>query len=168
MKTTTLNLLTIIFCCTVLFSCSSEDDGIYFDETSETYDVNSVTYCELETEILDLVNAHRESIGLKTLSTLTIVSGVADGHTNYMIESGKISHDNFAERAQELMNNANAKSVGENVAYGYTTAESVVNGWLNSDSHREVIETASYTHFGISTNTNSEGRNFFTQMFVKI
>ena len=168
MKTATLNLLTIITFCLVLFSCSNEDDGIYFDEKVETYDVEKVSYCELETEVLTLVNNHRESIGLNKLITLNIISGVSDGHTDYMIQSGKISHDNFTDRAQELMNNANAKSVGENVAYGYTTAENVVNGWLNSESHREVIETASYTHFGISTNTNPEGHNYFTQIFIKI
>lgn len=167
MKSLTLNLLSIAIFSFVLFSCSPEDDGIYFDENSEIYDENNVSYCPLETEILTLVNQHRASLGLSNLSNLNIVSSVADGHTNYMIESGKISHDNFDQRTQALMNKANAKSVAENVAFGYSTAKGVLEGWLNSESHRQVIENPNFTHFGISTNTNESGRNYFTQIFIK-
>ncbi|MFZ3273609.1 MAG: CAP domain-containing protein, partial [Lutibacter sp.] len=89
------------------------------------------------------------------------------GHTDYMIEVGAISHDNFAERAQILMEQAGAKTVGENVAYGFSTAEGVVNGWLNSEGHRKIIENPDYTHFGISTDSNTENRNYFTNIFIK-
>jgi len=166
MKPHILKLSLVVFLSFVLFSCSKEDDGIYLNQTAEVVNKN-VTYSKIENDILDLVNAHRTSLGLSTLSKLNVVSGVADGHTEYMIETGTISHDNFDERAQELMNNAGAKSVAENVAYGYTTAESVVNGWLNSPEHKAIIENPNFTHFGISTEANSDGRNFFTQMFIK-
>ena len=98
---------------------------------------------------------------------LNIVSVVADNHTNYMVETGKISHDNFDNRSQYLINNANAKSVGENVAFGYSSAEGVFSGWLKSESHKRVIENPYYTHFGISVELNAEGRNYFTQIFIK-
>ncbi len=166
MKPLTLKLSLLVFLSFVLFSCSKEDDGIYLNQTAEVINKN-VTYSKIESNILDLVNAHRTSIGLSTLTKMNLVSGVADGHTEYMIETGQISHDNFDERAQELMDKAGAKSVGENVAYGYTTAESVVNGWLNSPEHKAIIENPNFTHFGISTEANSDGRNFFTQMFIK-
>jgi uncharacterized protein YkwD len=166
MKPHILKLSLVVFLSFVLFSCSKEDDGIYLNQTAEVANKN-VTYSKIENDILDLVNAHRTSLGLSTLSKLNVVSGVADGHTEYMIETGTISHDNFDERAQELMDNAGAKSVAENVAYGYTTAESVVNGWLNSSEHKAIIENPNFTHFGISTEANSDGRNFFTQMFIK-
>ncbi|MDX1829396.1 MAG: CAP domain-containing protein [Lutibacter sp.] len=166
MKPHILKLSLVVFLSFVLFSCSKEDDGIYLNQTAEVVNKN-VTYSKIENDILDLVNAHRTSLGLSTLSKLDVVSGVADGHTEYMIETGTISHDNFDERAQELMDNAGAKSVAENVAYGYTTAESVVNGWLNSPEHKAIIENPNFTHFGISTEANNDGRNFFTQMFIK-
>jgi len=150
-----------------MFSCSKADDTIYFDETAEVNTVETTSYTALESEILVLVNTHRVSIGLKELNSLPAVSNIAKGHTNYMIESGKISHDNFDQRAKTLMDKEHAISVGENVAYGYSTAESVLKGWLNSDTHRAVIENPDFTHFGISTITNSEGRNFFTQLFIK-
>ena len=158
--------LALIFSFTIV-SCSNDDDGIYFDETNEIINVENVTYTEIETEILTLVNSYRKSINLSELSPLNIVSSVADGHTKYMIENDQISHDNFDKRSQSLMANAGAKSVAENVAYGYTSAESALQGWLNSDSHRSVIENPHFTHFGISTEQNSNGRNFFTHIFIK-
>lgn len=149
-----------------LFSCSNDDDGIYFDESSEINIVEKTTYSSIELEILDLVNEHRQSIGLNTLKPLDIVSNVAEGHTNYMIENGQISHDNFPTRSEKLMKTAKAKAVGENVAYGYGSASGVLDGWLNSKGHREVIESSKYTHFGISTECNMQGRNYFTHIFI--
>ncbi|SNR61785.1 Cysteine-rich secretory protein family protein [Lutibacter agarilyticus] len=166
MKSLTPKLIAVLILSIALFSCSNDEDGIYFDETSEITIVEKIQYSTIELEILDLVNAHRQSIDLQTLKTLDIVSGVAEGHTNYMIETGQISHDNFPKRSEVLIKNAKAKAVGENVAYGYGSAEAVVNGWLNSEGHREVIESTKYTHFGISTECNSEGRNYFTHMFI--
>ncbi len=166
MKTYAPKLFALLLLTTILFSCSKEDDGVYFNENSEVVNAK-VAYSPIESEIIGLVNAHRTSLGLNALRTLDIVSGVADGHTEYMIEVGQISHDNFSERAQILMDQADAKTVGENVAYGYSTAEGVVNGWLNSDSHRKIIENPDYTHFGISTESNTENKNYFTNIFIK-
>lgn len=166
MKSLTPKLIAVLILSIALFSCSNDEDGIYFDETSEVVVEENIQYSTIEIEILDLVNAHRQNLGLKTLKSLDIVSSVAEGHTNYMIETGQISHDNFAERSEALIKNAHAKAVGENVAYGYGSAEAVVNGWLNSEGHRKVIESTKYTHFGISTESNSEGRNYFTHMFI--
>ncbi|MBI9041254.1 CAP domain-containing protein [Lutibacter sp.] len=166
MKTSFLNLLALFAVSTILFSCSPADDGIYF-ENSEVVNTTNVTYTTMENDILALVNAHRTSLGLTSLAPLDIISGVADGHTEYMIEVGSVNHDNFSQRAQNLMDNAGAKTVGENVAYGFSTAEGVVNGWLNSPEHKSIIENPNYTHFGISTETNKENRNYFTQIFIK-
>ena len=167
MKPLSIKFFSVILLSAVLFSCSKEDDGIYFNETIEVVNINDVSYSEIETEILNLVNEHRKSIGLSNLTLLNIISGVADGHTSYMIEEGVVSHDNFNIRTESLINNANAKSVAENVAYGYNSAQSVLNGWLNSDAHKKIIESEAYTHFGISTESNNEGRNYFTQIFIK-
>jgi len=167
MKSIAPKLLVCFFLSVLLFSCAKEDDGIYFNESNEELSSTPIEYSAIETEILDLVNNYRNGINLQSLNSLNVISSVADSHTEYMIEKGKISHDNFDQRAQTLMNKANAKTVAENVAYGYTSAESVVNGWLNSESHRSIIENPNFTHFGISTESNNEGRNYFTNIFIK-
>lgn len=165
MKTLSLKLSLVVLFSFVLFSCSN-DDGIYFDESSEVLS-SDLSYSEIEYEILDLVNQHRSELGLSILKPLNIVSNTANGHTEYMIQAGQISHDNFSERSKNLMEKANAKLVGENVAYGFNSAEGVVKGWLNSDSHKAIIENPKYTHFGISTEAcATTGRNYFTQIFI--
>ncbi|HKJ06525.1 MAG TPA: CAP domain-containing protein [Flavobacteriaceae bacterium] len=151
----------------ILFtSCSKEDDGIYFEDTNATIETSYVTYSPIETEILELINIHRETIGLNKLSTLNIVSQVAEDHTEYMVETGNVNHDNFQKRVQLLKQNASAKTVGENVAYGFASASGVVKGWLNSPEHKKIIENPDYTHFGISTECNNDGRNYFTHIFI--
>lgn len=166
MKTLAPKLFVLFLSISILFSCAKEDDGVYFNENSEVTNAK-VVYSSIESEIVSMVNAHRISLGLSTLNTLNIISGVADGHTDYMIEAGIISHDNFAQRAETLMTEAGAKTVGENVAYGYSTAEGVVKGWLNSDGHRKIIENPDYTHFGISMEISADNRNYFTNIFIK-
>jgi uncharacterized protein YkwD len=148
----------------MVISCSnSGNDEIYFNELS----LKPVSYTSLETEVLDKINDYRTSIGDPILKKLDIVSAVADSHTEYMVETGKVDHSGFEERQKNLMEKANAKSVGENVAYGYTTSTEVVNAWLKSESHRALIENKNYTHFGISTEKNDLGRNYYTIIFIK-
>lgn len=168
MKSIILKLSSSLLLCLVLISCAKGDEmeETYISE-NKTVDIENVSYTSLEKDVLDLVNSHRASLGLNELEIMNLISSVADSHTKYMIENGKVSHDNFDERANILMQNANAKSVGENVAFGYTNAEDVFNGWLNSESHKAAIEKSSYTHMGISTECNNNGRNYYTNIFIK-
>ncbi len=163
MKTLQYKLALFLFVNILFISCSSEDDGIYFEKINET----KFEYTDIELEILDLINNYRATKGLQSLKRLDIISSIALTHTNYMVKKGEANHDNFPQRHENLVLNAAAKSVGENVAYGFSSANSVVNAWISSESHRKIIENESYTHFGISTEQNSEGRYFFTQLFIK-
>lgn len=166
LNSTLLKLTFVVLISSFLASCAEEEDGIFFDQNSDYLSKVDVTYSDIEIEILDLVNEYRKGMNLSELKRLDIVSSVANTHTNYMIEVGQISHDNFDQRSQTLMKNSQAKKVGENVAYGYSSAKGVVNGWLNSAGHKKVIESTEYTHFGISTDSNKEGRNYFTHIFI--
>ena len=165
MKAITLKLTYAILLSVFLISCSSDDDGLY-DETSKLVDV-SVSYTVLEYQIFSLVNDHRVEIGLNPLGIINVISNEAEGHTDYMIGVGEPSHDNFDVRYSNLVKKVEAKSVGENIAYGFSSAEAVVKAWLNSPGHRRNIENVNYTDFGISTKQNNEGRNYFTHIFIK-
>ncbi|MFC0604794.1 CAP domain-containing protein [Winogradskyella pulchriflava] len=120
----------------------------------------------IEIEIMELINVHRINEGLNPLNDHSTVKAVAYTHTDYMIEVNNVSHDNFFQRKQSLQLNANANIVSENVAYGFNSAESVVNAWLNSPSHKENIE-GDYTDFDISAEQNNEGKWYFTNIFIK-
>jgi uncharacterized protein YkwD len=140
----------------LVVSCSKED------LSSNEIDV-SFTITE---QILDLANEHRISIGKEKLIRSIDADQVADIHTNYMIDQGLISHDNFYKRMEELKDLVNAKAVGENVAFGYASGESVMEGWLNSPGHKANIE-GDFTHVGISAIKDENGRYYYTQLFYR-
>ncbi|WP_111707572.1 CAP domain-containing protein [Lutibacter citreus] len=161
----TLPLIGLCFIVISMFmSCTSDDENEnLFNSTYEA----KITYSPIENEVLSIVNDYRSNKGLNKLDRLNIISSVAETHSKYMAEKGIASHDHFSERNEELIDYANAKKVAENVAYGFSSSQDVVNAWLKSDEHRKIIENAEYTHFGISTKTDNEGRLYFTHIYIK-
>ncbi|MDV7187583.1 CAP domain-containing protein [Lutibacter sp. TH_r2] len=160
--------LLVLFALTllVLNSCSTETEEIeIYNQVSEKINCSSLN-C-FENEVLNAVNDYRVSLGLIQLKTNDLASIEAETHTEYMIDAGKVSHDNFVERQKKLVENANAIKVGENVAFGYLTANEVLEAWLSSSSHKALIENPYYTHFGISIEASNTGKNYFTQIFIK-
>ena len=145
-------------------SCSAEKTP---EETVTTIDLNNPPDVKLnEIEILQLINEHRISMDLDPLVDHSLVKAVAFTHTDYMIEANSISHDNFYDRKESLEVNAEAVKVSENVAYGFSSPESLVNAWLNSPSHRETIE-GDFTDFDISAEQNVNGKWYYTNIFIK-
>lgn len=146
------------------FSCSTdsiEEDKI--EAITSTYVPQTKV---IEIEILELINDHRISLGLNVLNNMSTIKAEAFGHTDYMVVNNVVSHDNFYQRKQNLVKKVGATRVGENVAYAYSSAESVVNAWLNSAGHKEVIE-GDYTDFDIAAEKNAEGKWYYTNIFVK-
>lgn len=122
---------------------------------------------EMSNEILGLINTHRIELGLNSLiKDSSYASAYSVMHSKYMIETQSVNHNNFFIRSNGLKEKG-AISVAENVAYGYSNAESVVNAWLNSEGHKQVIE-GDYTHlgFGILT-SDTNNRIYFTTLFYK-
>jgi len=155
-------VLLLVFLCLSISACEKE-------ELNNEIDLNNSTlhYEAIELEVTKLVNNYRSQLGLSTLTVLNLVSKVAETHSKYMVEQEVISHDNFEVRLSNLMENTAALNVGENVAFGYQTAEELLKGWLNSPTHRRNIEAKSFTDFGISAKKNASGHYYFTQIFIE-
>ncbi|HKJ48263.1 MAG TPA: CAP domain-containing protein, partial [Christiangramia sp.] len=120
----------------------------------------------IEVEILEEINIYRKALGLSELRAMAELSLESEGHNEYMIEEGVVSHDNFSLRASKIMNKVGARAVAENVGFGYRTSEAVVNAWLKSKGHRENVE-GEYSHIGISVRQDENGKNYFTNIFIK-
>lgn len=161
MKTFCLKTCVAVFSFAILFSsvsCSKDD-------ISEN-DIEKAEAISMAEEILQLVNAHRVSIGKEVLSFNELANDLAYDHTLYMIEQKDISHDDFDNRSDRLIAEENANRTGENVAYGQRSAKAVMDAWLNSSGHRRNIE-GDFTHIGIAVIKNSAGTYYFTQLFLK-
>jgi len=116
--------------------------------------------------VLDAVNEYRSSLGLNTLVFTDNAYDEAESHTEYMISKGQLSHDNFRTRASRISQKTNASCVAENVAKNYNTAETVLNAWLNSNSHKNTIE-GDFTHTTITVRKDANETLFYTQIFIK-
>lgn len=165
MYTITKQLCLTLVCVLMFTSCAK--DEIADDSALKTADlVDYAAYSEIELEILTAVNDHRINLGLSELKRVDGITFLASDHNTYMIEQKKVSHDNFQKRYSALVNDIGAKSVSENVGYGYRTAEAVVRAWVNSEGHRKNIE-GNFTHFGISVAQDEDGKNYFTNIFAR-
>jgi uncharacterized protein YkwD len=150
-----------------MFSSCSQDTDLAEEDLIKTADlVDFAAYSQMELEILNAVNTHRTGMGLSVLKRVDGITYQAYDHNKYMIARNEISHDNFSKRYTTLVNEIGAKSVSENVGSGFSSANAVVKAWLNSEGHKKNIE-GNNTHFGISVTQDSNGMNYFTNIFVR-
>ena len=162
MKTYYSKTYLILICFALLIaaiSCSKDD-------TTNEDDIEKEERLTVADEILQIVNDHRLSIGENTLEINTLATNLANEHTEYMIAQNDISHDDFNQRSDRLIDEENATRTGENVAYGQRSASAVMEAWLNSSGHRKNIE-GDFTHIGIGVIKNDAGVYYFTQIFLK-
>ncbi len=158
----------LVLVCILTFASCSKDNEIP-EENAQNKSVelvNTFAYTAIESDILDAVNKYRQSIGLNSLIKVDEVTLQADEHTVYMTTNEVVNHDNFNVRYSNLVNGVGAKSVAENVAYGYDSADAVVKAWIASEGHKENIE-GNFTHFGIAVDQDKNGKNYFTNIFMR-
>lgn len=157
-------LLTLVFLALFTFSCSTDD---LQDETLNQTVLSKVPKSKtIELDIMERINTYRIEKGLNPLHNLDVVKKVAFSHTDYMVAVNAVNHDNFYQRKNSLVHEVGATKVSENVAYAYSTAESVVNAWINSPDHLANIE-GDFTDFEISAEQNAEGKWYYTNIFIK-
>jgi len=159
---------TLCYCVTIasflLISCSVGALENINPNTSKTTSLPETKI--IETKTLELINEHRDSLGLNLLKTLTTIKVQAYLHTDYMLTNNQVSHHNFLKRSANLKRNSGAIVVSENVAYAYNSSRSVYSAWLRSESHKKIIE-GEFTHFDISAERDQLGYWYFTNIFIK-
>ena len=122
------------------------------------------TASTLERRVVELVNEQRAAYGL---SALTLSEQLCDGarlKSQDMKNNDYFSHESptygtpFA-MMQQL--GISYRTAGENIAMGYSTAEAVVNAWMNSEGHRANILNGTYTQIGVG-----EVDGYWAQWFI--
>lgn len=136
------------------------------DPEKDLHQSEALTLFDVEAEVFDLINSHRSSKGLTLLTDLDVAYPKAAEHTEYMIFTGEPSHDYFYDREAYLISEAGATKVAENVAYAFRSAKGAVNAWLESSSHKAIIE-GDFTHGAICVMKDDQGKYFYTHIFVK-
>jgi uncharacterized protein YkwD len=91
----------------------------------------------LVVQVADLINAYRKDHGLGPLVDSADLSALAAEHSHQMAGVRQLSHAGFQARFQRSRSNVCV----ENVAFGFSSAERLVQGWRASPAHhRNLLE----------------------------
>ena len=103
-------------------------------------------------QVLALTNQFRAQNGLAALKANLELNAAAQGHSEDMANQDYFDHTGKNgslpwDRAKVV--GYEARTMGENIAAGQTTPESVVQGWINSPGHRANLLNANFTELGV-------------------
>ncbi|MGZ8693810.1 MAG: CAP domain-containing protein [Gaiellaceae bacterium] len=121
--------------------------------------------------VLALINAHRATVGAPALVTSTSLTAAAVWKARHMAMYQYMAHDDPAPPvARSTLDRIAACGYagagwGENIAYGYSTPQAVVAGWLGSPGHRANIEQRGFLSTGIGAAVGSSGAVYWAQTF---
>lgn len=139
--------------------------------TTPTYIAQSTNpFASIEQAVHAQINQYRQQHGLSLLTIDERISNIARTHSQNMASKAvPFSHDGFQARVQTIGTMIPYRAAAENVAYnmGYSDpATKAVQGWLNSQGHRQNIE-GNYNITGIGVAKNAKGEYYFTQIFIR-
>ncbi|PLX32778.1 MAG: CAP domain-containing protein [Ignavibacteria bacterium] len=155
-------LAVLLISISILVSCS-DDDG-----TGPV--VTDPGIPEVENRVHTLINQYRVEQGLAPLTMADVMTTQARIHSRNMADGDvPFSHDGFEDRVEVIKTQINIAGAAENVARnsGFSDpAQISVNGWIDSDGHRNNIE-GDYDLTGIGVSQSSGGVYYLTQLFAK-
>lgn len=121
-----------------------------------------------EAEVVRLVNIERQKAGLAPLKASSQLSNVARMKSKDMADKNYFSHTSPTYGSPfDMMKQfgISYRTAGENIAKGYLSPASVMNGWMNSSGHRANILNSSFGTIGVGA-YKVGSTIYWTQMFT--
>lgn len=122
--------------------------------------------------VLKLINQERQKKGLSALKMDNTLNAAADARAKEIVKSFSHTRPNGTS-CFTILDEAKYKvsytMAGENIAAGYSSADAVMTGWMNSDGHRANILNSGYDKVGIGYYYSSSQpyRYYWVQIFIK-
>ena len=130
----------------------------FFDEDEKP---TKFTPNEFELKVFELTNTERAKHGLPPLIWHDSLAIAARGHSEDQMFNNITGHtgsDGSTVRQRiERAGITGLRAWAENCAYGYSTPEAVIAGWMDSPGHRANILNATVTHLGVGYVTRAQG-----------
>lgn len=121
---------------------------------------------DFASQVAALVNAERAKYGLSALTVDTKVQQAALVRAKETAQSFSHTRPNGSSFSTALTEaGVSYRTAGENIAYGQTTPQQVMNAWMNSSGHRANILNANYTTIGVGY-TVINGTAYWAQLFT--
>lgn len=122
------------------------------------------TYAE---QVVDLVNKERAKAGLNKVTLNKKIESAALTRAYEIEKSFSHTRPNGTSFSTVLReHNISYRGSGENIAWGQSSPEAVMNAWMNSSGHRANILNPNFREMGVGYYKNSTGRKHWTQLFV--
>lgn len=114
--------------------------------------------------VAELVNAERAKYGLAPLSVRSDLAEYAQLRSTEIINNFEHKRPDGSSPLGYVLGLSGIRSAGENIAWGQTSPEAVMNAWMNSEGHRNNILASKYTTIGVGC-CKSGGTFYWTQIF---
>jgi uncharacterized protein YkwD len=134
---------------------------------TKTTEAGDASFATLEAQVITLTNNQRVANGCGALRTDSRLTAAARAHSADMVTNNMFSHtgtDGSDFVARETRAGYSAASA-ENIAWGYPTAQAVVDGWMNSPGHRANILNCGSVAVGVGVAKKADGTLYYTQDF---
>lgn len=127
---------------------------------------NGTSQGDFASQVVALVNAERTKQGLSALTIDTKVQQAALVRAKESAQSFSHTRPNGSSFSTALTKaGVSYRRAGENIAYGQSTPQQVMNAWMNSSGHRANILNANYTTIGVGY-TVINGTAYWAQLFT--
>lgn len=116
-------------------------------------------------KVVELVNAERSKAGCSPVKVNAALTEAAQKHSEDMAASRSMSHtgsDGSSPADRITRAGYSWSTYGENVAYGYSTPEQVMTGWMNSPGHKKNILNCAFKEIGVGL---AQPGSYWTQDF---
>ena len=154
--------LAILYCgCVLLFSGCSKDRIIPETEQEKESILN---ISETEQRVVNLVNLERAKEGKQPLQIDESLLVSCDIRAQELVT--KFDHTRPSGSPWSSAITTTYSNAGENIAYGYASADAVMTGWMNSSGHRNNILNENYTHIGVGHYKQS-GTSYWVQLLIR-
>lgn len=127
---------------------------------------NGSSQGDYASQVVALVNAERAKYGLSALKVDSRVQQAAQVRAAETVQSFSHTRPNGSSFSTALTEaGVSYTRSGENIAYGQSTPQQVVQAWMNSSGHRANILNESFTTIGVGY-TVSGGTAYWAQLFT--
>lgn len=134
-------------------------DNKYYEDISKE-DINEYkniqsenTYTDLINEVYDITNNYRSLIGASSLTLDSFLMTAADIRAKELSNSFSHTRPNGSSCFTVLSElGISYGTAGENIAAGYSSPQSVMEGWYSSSGHYQNIISSKFKKIGIGVN----------------
>ena len=151
-----LTAVAVILLSAMVFSVFPENNN----RTASAYSIDS--YAD---DVAALVNEYRQQQGIEPLKVIPLLQENAQTRAVEISEEFSHTRPDGTMCFTAISSSLSYYTCAENIAYGETTPEAVINQWKKSDGHNKNMLNSEYTHIGVGV-YESNYTVYWVQVFI--